>query len=75
MEGGVTALVDALVSVRPRCRGGRDIFVGLDCQRGRSTSHDMDQRCRFVKDEIRIQKRTLVEGAQKISYTEIGRND
>jgi len=68
MEGGVATLVDALVFVHPRCLGGPDIFIRLDCQRGRSTSHDVDYGCR---DEIRVWKRTFVEWAQMISYTEL----
>jgi hypothetical protein len=74
MEGGVAALVNALVFVCPRCLGGRDIFVRLDCQRGRSTSHGVDQRCRFVRDEIRVWKRTFIKWAQKISYRIDGNN-
>jgi hypothetical protein len=41
MEGGVAALVDVLFRIHPRCRGGWDIFVRLNCQRGRSASHDV----------------------------------
>jgi hypothetical protein len=73
MEGGVAALVDALVFVRPRCLGGPNIFVRLDCQRGRSTRHVAGRRCRFVRAKLhrRMLMKTFVEWAQEISYTRL----